>query len=66
MDICLSDNLPCSSSVKGAGIGVCVKRWHDTVHICCRFSGKSVSVFECSMCNDCCGCCDGCRHNESV
>lgn len=66
MDICLSDNLPCSSSVKSVGIGVCVKRWYDTVRICCRFSGKAISVFECSMHNDCCGCCAGCSHNESV
>lgn len=57
VDICVSDNLPCSSSIKGVGIGACVKNWHGTVRICCRFSDKSVSVLECSMRNECCDCC---------
>ena len=44
-DVCVSDNLPCSRSVKGVGFGSCVKRLGGTVRVCCRFSDASVSIF---------------------
>lgn len=44
IDICISDNLPCSRFVKGVGIGACVKSYRGTVCVCCRFS--DVSIFE--------------------
>ena len=44
VDYCLSDGLPCSSSVEGVGVGFeyCVKSRGDTVVICCRLSDVSI------------------------
>ena len=39
--VCLSDGLPCSSRIKGVGIGVCIKRFRDKVRVCSRFSDVS-------------------------
>lgn len=36
VDVCLSDLLPCSCSLKG--FRWCVERWGDSVRVCCRFS----------------------------
>ena len=49
LDICLSDDLPCSCSVKGVGIGFCVKNSRGKIIVCCRFSDVSLlerSIFE--------------------
>jgi len=53
VNICISDNLPCSQHVKGVGFGSCIKnlaRW-GTVRICSRFSDVHVSLLEYSIRN---------------
>ncbi len=45
IDICPSDNLPCSCDVKGAGIGECVKNLRGDIIVCCRFSDVSILEF---------------------
>jgi len=44
VDLCLSDGLPCSRSIKGVGIGACVKNSRGKMIVCSRFS--DVSLFE--------------------
>jgi hypothetical protein len=46
VDLCPSDGLPCSCSVKGVGIGFCFKSSRGKMIICCRFSDVSPSVKE--------------------
>lgn len=42
LDICISDGLPCSRSIKGVGIGWCIKSFKDSVRVCARFSDVSL------------------------
>jgi len=44
MHTCDSDGLPCSCRIKGAGIGVCVRRFRDKVRVCPRFSDVSLML----------------------
>jgi len=41
-DICSSDGLPCSCSIKGVGFGGCVKSLSGSVRVCARFSDVSL------------------------
>ena len=42
LDICSSDRLPCSCSIKGVGFGSCVESLNGSVRVCARFSDVSI------------------------
>jgi len=45
ISLCLSDGLPCSCSIKGVGIGFCVKNSRGKMLVCPRFSDVSILEF---------------------
>ena len=40
--ICISDGLACSRSIKGVGLGWCIKSFKDSVRVCARFADVSL------------------------